>query len=255
MKSTVLYEEGGHKWIAMARDDSIDEKIIDTVQYLVVSGKGALLVDPGGIEIFPHVLTEVLANVDIEQIGGILASHQDPDIASSMSLWADICPGLVVNTPWLWEGFVRHFCMGAEIEIKGIPDQGAPIHIGNSSQTVQAIPAHYCHSSGNVSVWDQRAKILWSGDIGAALLPSKNEELFVEDFDDHVQYMEGFHMRWMPANRPLRAWVAQARELKPDMICPQHGSIFRGENVEKFLNWLEHLDVEALDPSRPGAIV
>ena len=27
------------------------------------------------------------------------------------------------------------------------------------------------------------------------------------------------------------------------MIAPQHGAIFEGENVKKFLNWLESLEV------------
>ena len=254
MKSTVLYEEGGRKWIAMGRDSSIDEKVIDTVQYMVIQDGEALLIDPGGIEIFPQVLTEVLANVEIEKIGGIFASHQDPDIASSMSLWADLCPGMTVSASWLWDGFIRHFCMGTDVAITTIPDQGGPIPIGRARQSVMAVPAHYCHSSGNFSVWDQQAKILWSGDIGAALLPSKEEALFVEDFDAHIQYMEGFHMRWMSSNRALRTWVTRARALKPTMICPQHGSIFKDENVDRFLDWLERLDVEALDPSATAAM-
>ncbi|MCD6372544.1 MAG: hypothetical protein J7L37_03210 [Thermococcus sp.] len=32
-------------------------------------------------------------------------------------------------------------------------------------------------------------------------------------------------------------------KLNPRMIAPQHGTIFREDNVEKFLNWLEALEV------------
>ena len=38
-----------------------------------------------------------------------------------------------------------------------------------SSRDLRSVPAHYCHSSGNLHVWDPRAKILFSGDMGAAL--------------------------------------------------------------------------------------
>ena len=255
MKSTILFDEGGHRWVAMGRDPQIRDEVIDTVQYMVVADEEALLIDPGGIEIFPQVLTEVAANVEIEKIGGIFASHQDPDIVSSMSLWSDLCPGLKVYAPWLWEGFIAHFSMGTDCEFVGLPDEGGTVPVGRSTRTVRAVPAHYCHSSGNFSLWDQRARILFSGDIGAALLPDREGDLFVEDFDQHIQYMEGFHKRWMPANGPLRSWVARVRELQPDMICPQHGSIFQGDNVHRFLEWLDQLDVESLDPSRQTAMV
>jgi flavorubredoxin len=254
MKSTILYDEGGLQWIAMGRDPQISGEIVDTVQYMVVADGEALLIDPGGIEIFPQVLTEVTGHVDITKIGGLFASHQDPDIASSMSLWSDLSPGLKVFTPKIWVGFLTHLCLGTEIQFEGMPDHGGSVPIGHSRKTLQAIPAHYCHSSGNYSLWDSRSRILFSGDVGAALLPDREGELFVDDFDQHIQYMEGFHKRWMPANAPLRAWVSRVRELKPNMICPQHGSIFRGENVERFLDWLERLDVEALDPSRQAAM-
>lgn len=254
MKSTILYNEGGLQWIAMGRDPETRDDVIDTVQYMVVADGEALLIDPGGIEIFPQVLTEVTGHVDISKIGGLFASHQDPDIASSLSLWSDLSSGLKVYTPKIWTGFLTHLCMGTEMTFEGLPDHGGSVAIGRSRKSLQAIPAHYCHSSGNFSLWDSRARILFSGDIGAALLPDREGDLFVEDFESHTQYMEGFHKRWMPANAPLRAWVARVRDLKPEMICPQHGSIFRGEAVGQFLDWLERLDVESLDPSRQAAL-
>ena len=53
--------------------------------------------------------------------------------------------------------------------------------------------------------------------------------------------MRGFHLRWMPSTTALRGWVQRVRAIKPKMICPQHGSIFEGENVGKLLDWLESL--------------
>jgi flavorubredoxin len=35
------------------------------------------------------------------------------------------------------------------------------------------------------------------------------------------------------------------------MICPQHGSIFSGENVGKFLDWLESLEVGKWESNKP----
>jgi flavorubredoxin len=105
------------------------------------------------------------------------------------------------------------------------------------------VPAHFCHSSGNFSCYDPRADILFSGDIGAALLPNSEASLFAGDFDKHIKYMEKFHRRWMPSNEAKNNWVKRVRAINPAMICPQHGSIFKGENVGKFLDWLENLPV------------
>ena len=62
--------------------------------------------------------------------------------------------------------------------------------------------------------------------------------------------MKAFHQRWMPSTSALRAWVARVRPLNPTMICPQHGSIFSGDNVGKLLDWLENLEVGKWESSK-----
>jgi len=249
MKSTVLFDDGNHRCLVMGRDPSIREDVIDTNQFLIVSGGKGFLVDPGGIEVFPQVLTEISHHVKIGDIETIFATHQDPDIISSLSLWSDLVPGLKVHCSWLWTSFITHFCMGTRAEIIAVPDEGAEIPVGPRQAMLEAIPAHYCHASGNFSIWDPHSRVLFSGDIGAALLPSRDSSLFVEDFEQHTRYMEGFHKRWMPSEKAIRAWVRRVRELDPEQICPQHGSVFRGEDVRLFLDWLEALEIDVFDPA------
>jgi flavorubredoxin len=249
MKSKVLFDSNDHKWVVFGRDPQKNEDVIDTNQYLIISKGQGFLLDPGGIEIFPQVLTEVTKYIDTGSIRGILASHQDPDIASSLSLWVDLSKNLKSYCSWLWGPFLAHFSMGTHLEFVSIPDEGMEVPIGDSRSSLYFVPAHYCHSSGNFSVYDPKADILFSGDIGAALLPNAEAGLFVDNFQDHIKYMELFHKRWMPSKKALNAWVARARAINPKMICPQHGSIFEGENVGKFLNWLEGLEVGLYDNS------
>ncbi|HNK16327.1 MAG TPA: MBL fold metallo-hydrolase, partial [Nitrospira sp.] len=101
------------------------------------------------------------------------------------------------------------------------------------------------------SLYDPTAGILFSGDIGSALVPNHEASLVVTDFDQHIQYMRGFHLRWMPSTTALRGWVQRVRAIKPKMICPQHGSIFQGEHVGKLLDWLESLEVGQWKGSTP----
>ena len=210
-----------------------------------------MLLDPGGIEIFPQVLTELTKYVPTENIKVIFASHQDPDISSSLSMWLDLCPNVEVYCSWIWTGFIAHFGMGTRLILNPIPDEGMELNIGGSSNSVYFVPAHYCHSSGNFSVYDPKADILFSGDIGAALFPEGHSApLFVDNFDEHINYMKNFHLRWMPSTGALKDWVKRVRLINPSMICPQHGSIFKGEDVNKFLNWLEQLNVAQWDDGR-----
>jgi len=238
MLATKIYQQN-HQWIMFGRDAEKPESIIDTNQYMVISGDRALLMDPGGIEVFAPMLGAILHHAKVDQITDLFASHQDPDIISSLGLWDQALPHARLHAPWIWEGFLRHFGM-ENIEYVGIPDEGGSINLG--SLTLEFIPAHYLHASGNYHVYDPKAKILMSGDVGAAL-EQAGSPLFVENFEEHIPRMKMFHQRWMPSNRAKNDWVRRARELDIDIMAPQHGRIFKGENVQHFLDWFEALEV------------
>lgn len=236
----VIFEAGSHKWIAIVRDPQRPDHLIDTNEYLVVDGDDALLLDPGGSEIFPAVFSALSAEFDPRRIGRIFASHQDPDVISSLSLWLEFNPQLKCHVSWMWAGFLPHFGGGKETFV-ALPDGGAEILVGD--QRLQAIPAHYLHSPGNFHLYDPRAKVLFSGDVGAALPPPGEDGLFVEDFDRHIRHAEGFHRRWMGSEKAKREWCNRVRQLDIEMLCPQHGAIYRGEQVGRFIDWFSRLEV------------
>lgn len=239
MKAISLYKQGNHQWLCFGRDPDKDERIIDTNQYMIMNNQQSIILDPGGIELFSQMLTSVLRYTTLENIQALFASHQDPDIISSLGLWDQCLKNTKLYSPWIWESFIRHFGMN-NIEYAAIPDEGDKLQLGN--MTIEFVPAHYLHSSGNFHVYDKNAKILMSGDIGAALQDA-DAPFFVEDFEAHIQKMEYFHRRWMPSNRAKNEWIARVRKLDIEIMAPQHGSIFKGEMVGKFLDWFERLDV------------
>lgn len=241
--SQVIYEEGGHKWLAIVRDPNRPGYLVDTNEYLVVSGDDAILLDPGGSEIFPAVFSALSAEFDPRKLDKVFASHQDPDIASSLSMWLEFNPNIKCYVSWLWSSFVPHFG-GEEETFISIPDNGMDILVGG--QRLQAIPAHYLHSSGNFHLYDPKAKILFSGDVGAALLPADESGLFVENFDRHIRHAEGFHRRWMGSERAKRDWCSRVSAMEIDMLCPQHGAIYQGEDVKRFIAWFSGLEVGVL---------
>ncbi len=248
MKKTYkLFEQGDHAWRVVARDPERQAHLIDTNEYVVSKGDRALITDPGGQEVFPAVFSALSADFDPRTIGHIFSSHQDPDVISSLALWKAFNPDIRCYASWLWSSFIPHFG-GDESTILPLPDEGARIELG--SCVLEAIPAHYLHSSGNFNLYDPVAKILFSGDLGAALLPSDEAGLFVTDFDRHVRYAEGFHRRWMGSEQAKRDWCERVAKLDLDMLCPQHGAIYRGGDVPRFLDWLHDLEIGKLRTSK-----
>lgn len=239
----VLYEDGSHRWLAIVRDPARPDYLIDTNEYLVTVDDDAILLDPGGAEIFPSVFSALSAEHDPRRIQRIFASHQDPDIVSSLSMWLEFNPSIKCYISWLWASFVPHFGGNKETFVP-IPDSGMDILVGG--QRLVAIPAHYLHSSGNFHLYDPKAKILFSGDVGAALLPPGEDGVFVEDFDRHIRHAEAFHRRWMGSERAKRDWCSRVSRLDIDMLCPQHGAIYRGADVRRFIDWFSGIEVGVL---------
>jgi flavorubredoxin len=115
---------------------------------------------------------------------------------------------------------------------------------------LEFIPAHYLHASANFHVYDAEAKVFFSGDVGAALLPPGHSAWVggqglqsSKAFDDHIQHAKFFHQRWMPSNGAKKDWIDRVRQLDIEFLCPQHGAIYAGENVQRFLNWFDGLTV------------
>ena len=239
-KIEVIYQKDEHQWAVVARDPERASYLVDTNEYLITYRGESLLTDPGGMEIFPMVFAALSKEVDLSTVKLLFASHQDPDIISSLALWLEVNPDLRCYLSWLWESFVPHFG-GNDTTFISIPDEGMDMNL-NGLQ-LQVVAAHYLHSSGNFHLYDPAARILFSGDVGAAMLPPDEDTLFVENFDRHIRHAEGFHRRWMGSNDAKLDWCERAAKLQIDMLCPQHGSIYQGKDVERFINWFSELPV------------
>ena len=99
------------------------------------------------------------------------------------------------------------------------------------------------HAEGNFQFYDPVSKILFSGDLGASIVPSAAASAPVTDFDSHVQYMEGFHKRYIVSGKVCKFWANMVRQLDIEQIVPQHGNRFVGKDaVNKFINWIERLE-------------
>lgn len=235
--NVVLYEAEGHRNVLLPELDAGEG--ISTNQHVIVHGREAVLLDPGGTKLFPRVLAAMPGGTKGAKLRYIFCSHQDPDIVASLNGWlmSTEAQGLVAE---VWRRFIPHFGSDKFVydRVTGIPDEGMRLELGGSELLI--LPAHFLHSVGNFHVYDPISKILYTGDLGASIGQEGRE---VTDFDDHVRYMVGFHRRYMASMVAMRAWVRMVRQLDVEIVAPQHGALFRGrEMVTRFFDWCEGLE-------------
>ncbi|ODC04207.1 MBL fold metallo-hydrolase [Terasakiispira papahanaumokuakeensis] len=239
-QSRILYEDDEHQLIWFGWEDpEAEESLVQSNQVLVTHGDQAYLFDPGGAFIFSDVVAELNKYVALDQIRYILATHQDPDVLSSVTLWLKATQAKLLVSR-LWVRFVSHFGFNDVSRLVPIEDKGRKIRLAEGGE-ILLLPAHFLHSEGNFSFYDTRSNILFSGDIGAAVFPKGERYLFAEDWEQHRGYMEGFHRRYMGNQAALAKWVAMIRQYPVEMIVPQHGAIIPKPMIEPFLQWLEGL--------------
>lgn len=236
----ILYDDGVHKCIMFSFDDEEQEdSFLSVNQFLIVQNDNAVLIDPGSEAIFDELYDAVSRYVSIDNIKFIFFSHQDPDVSGSIGQWALTTKAKFVMSG-LWVRFMTHYGFTELSRVMALPDRGAKINFG--IEFLQFVPAHFLHSPGNFSLYDSKSKILFSGDIGAAIVKSEESHKKVTDFTDHVRHLEGFHRRYMASNTFCKAWVKRAKQLDVKMIVPQHGFIFENEDVDAFFSWLATLE-------------
>ncbi|KJR40724.1 metallo-beta-lactamase family protein [Candidatus Magnetoovum chiemensis] len=235
----MLYEDKDHKFILIGFGESQDEKRIPSNQYMITHNDNSVLLDPGGFGIFPILASRILKHTSVENIKAIILSHQDPDVSGGLHIWEEVTNAKIYISK-LWTRFIPHYDLRRVDNIISIPDEGLEINIAENF-TVKAIPAHFMHSPGHISVYDPISKILFTGDIGASVLPCSDNRLFVKDFQSFKPCIEGFHKRYLASNTASRKWIKEIENLDIKIIAPQHGYLYRNETIEEFLKWLYDL--------------
>lgn len=246
-----IFKKGDHEWLIFGQDPEKPANVADSNQVLILDGGDAMLIDPGGFETFPAVLAALSERTPVEAVQRIFLSRPDPDVASSMPLWLRVCPGgadIVVSH--VWQDIVTH--LDANCSITPIADDGMDIPIGDKL-SVTAIPAHYLPSPGGFHLYDAEARALYTGAVGSAVMPADGWNGYVvQDFDGHAEHMTAFHQRMMPSDAARDDWISRVSSLDIDILVPQRGMVFKGDNVARFIDWFAGLELGTLVAAAPA---
>lgn len=246
-KIVKLFDNEGH--VCLFVTGLVEGEGIASNQLVIVDHGEAALFDPGGELTYTPLSIELAKHIQLKSaLRYVFASHQDPDIITSLPRWLMHTDCKVV-TSRLWARFLPHLVSGFVANkmnssllnrLVELPDEGGRVKLGQSY--IQAVPAHFLHSVGNFHFYDPLSRILFSGDVGAAETHGDDHRP-VDNMQQHIALMEGFHRRYMASNRACRAWVKRVRTLDIDMMVPQHGKPIVGKgHINDFLNWFEQLE-------------
>lgn len=234
-----LYNDGRHRCLLF--QNLVTGEAVQANQVIILDQGQAALLDPGGGMTFAPLQRALSTYLDPMSLDFVLASHQDPDIISSLDLWLTETSCKIV-IPAVWERFIPHFTHPGRLEdrVISVPDEGLILKLGDG--TLNLLPAHFLHAEGNFSFYDPTSRILFSGDIGAnfphPVLPQP-----VANLADILPAMVPFHRRYMASSKVCRFWVEMVRELDVQTLVPQHGRYLQGRQVmDEFLAWLAKLE-------------
>lgn len=232
-----IYDSMDHKNIMY--HDLTNGAMVQANQHLIIDGEEAILLEPGGHKVYTNLVSELSGVTFLSGLKHIFFSHQDPDIIAAANGWLMVTDA-TAYLPALWMRFIPHFGIDEYVmnRIKPIPDQGMDLEL--NGKILKIIPAHFLHSAGNFQLYDPTAKILYSGDLGMSM----DQDYFtVENFENHIRYLEPFHKRYIPSAKALKIWLNTIKDLDIEIIAPQHGAIFPNRYmVKKLLQWLDTLE-------------
>ena len=227
-------QEVGHTlhWIGASTEDAFRCNI-----YLVQDQNDFYLIDPGGLPEFPSVLETLSSLTPPETISGLILSHQDPDVAASISKWFEINPDIKVYSSPRTHVLLGHY--GNENYNAVDIETHSTIVLGSGTE-LRFIPAPFLHFPGAFVTYDAHCKFLMSGDIWASLAVCN--QFTMSDFNEHIPKMDLFHKDYMASNIATRGFVRSLANVPIRAILPQHGAIIGPEHVNDARKYLEDLE-------------
>ena len=232
-KPTPLFQDNDHEiyWLGIPEDTAFRSNT-----YLLVDGKEALIIDPGGYTQFPFVLMRVKQIIPEEQVSGMILCHQDPDVAGSMVRWLEINPAMLVFTSLRTNTLIPNY---GKTEYSYYNTDEELYYTFHSGRKLRFIKSPFLHFSGAVTTWDEHSRFLFSGDIWSAI--DMDWKLITENFSDHRLKMDLFHMDYMTGKAACRGFLDNLKGIEIKAILPQHGSVIPEAFIEDSLRYLYHL--------------
>lgn len=205
--------------------------------YLIVDGDEAILIDPGSVLDYEHVLENVTKIIPLEKISYIVLNHQDPDLCSAVPLFEKA--GFVGQIATYWRTAVLLKFYGITSKYYLVNENDFELSF-KSGRKLQFLQTPYLHFPGSITTYDAQTKILYSSDLFGGF--TYNWDLWANE--DYLEAMKLFHENYMPSNDILRPVMEMFLGMDISMIAPQHGSIIN-KDIKTYIKTLRDLECGA----------
>ncbi|MGE4572497.1 MAG: diguanylate cyclase [Candidatus Izemoplasmatales bacterium] len=213
---------------------SID-KHINSISYLILDQEEAILIEPGSLKDFDEVFSDVQTIIPIKNIKYVIISHPDPDLTSSLPLFEEKGLDAKIVTEWRTKEILDFYNLKSSFYL--IKENNYHLTL-KSGRKISFIMTPFLHYSGSFVTYDNKAKVLFSGDLFGGM--SKDNNLVAKE--DYLDSMAVFHENYMPSSEFLRPIMKDFLSMDISLICPQHGKIIAKELIKKSIKFLYTLD-------------
>lgn len=205
--------------------------------YLLLDGDEAIVFDPGSVLDYPKVASKIFSVVDPQQISHIILHHQDPDLGACVPLLEDLIPNKELKIVTHSRASVLICYYGVKSEFYNVDKHQYSLDL-KSGRKLKFLVTPFCHFPAAVVTYDEKEKLLFSGDVFGAI--SIDWNLFAKE--GYESQMKAFHVGYMASNKHLTAVMDKFKKLDLNMIFPQHGSIIKDQMIPRCIETLKRLN-------------
>ncbi|BAI79736.1 conserved hypothetical protein [Deferribacter desulfuricans SSM1] len=205
--------------------------------YLILNGKGSILIDPGSKITFKYALEKIEQIIPFSYIKYFICQHQDPDITASLEIIRDLLirDDAVIVSHWRAIALLKHYNLN--IPMICVEKENWKLNAGG--RELEFIFTPYCHFPGAFCTYDKKSKVLFSSDLFGGF--TDRFKLFAEDIN-YFDSIAAFHEPYMPSKEILVHSLKKIEQYDIDLIAPQHGSIIRRDLIKPIINKMKNLD-------------
>jgi CheY-like chemotaxis protein/glyoxylase-like metal-dependent hydrolase (beta-lactamase superfamily II) len=205
--------------------------------YFIDNGNESILIDPGSMMEFEHLISKVKTITALKNIKYIVLHHQDPDLCASVPEIEKLIDraDLQIVTHSRMTVLIKHYLIASSYY--EIDKHDFKLNT-SSGLSLEFASTPYCHSPGAFVSYETRSKVLFSSDIFGGLEESWK---FYAD-ENYFEEAKLFHQAYMPSKDIFNYSLRKIEAFDINLIAPQHGSIIERKYIPKLIEDMKSLD-------------
>jgi len=193
-----------------------------------------LLYHTGMKGIFPSTLEGVKEVLDPKTIKWIGFSHYEPDECGTLNDWLQLAPNAQAICSFVGANvFINDWALRPAKTLNNEEE----FSTGNFNFKFFHTP-HFPHNWDASHLFETKSKILFCSDLfhqEGDTVPLTESDITEEFKKTLTTYQQGPFANYMPYTPNTQKYVEMFSSLKPQIICPMHGSSFKGDGEKALL--------------------